>query len=405
MSGKNILMIIPNLDFGGAQRSFSSLANAMDRDNNVTIAVFNTNTGISFSYNPQILDLNIPGGQNVLSKIYFFIKRCQAVRKLKNRLAIETTISYLEGANYINALTGNDHKILSVRGSKYHDENIHGFIGWFRRKILIPITYRRAQVIVALNHGIKRELQEKMGLSANNIVVIRNFYDTEKIREMSNLPLEDKYQCLSNGPYLLYAGRLAPEKGLKFIIDLFTSIKARLPRYRLVIIGDGPISEDIQQYARSAGLKVFGIDSKESLDAHNFDVVFTGYQHNTYQYIKRADMLLLASDSEGGPNILMEALICGTTVVSTDCPYGPGEQLAPDHNGEVVEIPVEVAHGILLPPPGRDYGEKLVNQCGHFITHYLENPHKLHKINSRARKWVTEQSPELTLKSWKRIIG
>ncbi len=59
-------------------------------------------------------------------------------------------------------------------------------------------------------------------------------------------------------------------------------------------------------------------------------VSVAGFQANPYPWIRGADLLILCSDHEGLPNVLVESLICGTPVVSTDCPSGPREILASD---------------------------------------------------------------------------
>ena len=56
-------------------------------------------------------------------------------------------------------------------------------------------------------------------------------------------------------------------------------------------------------------------------------VIFVGFVTNPYAYMRAAEALVLSSDYEGLPNVLVEALACGTHVVSTNCPYGPAEIL------------------------------------------------------------------------------
>jgi len=59
-------------------------------------------------------------------------------------------------------------------------------------------------------------------------------------------------------------------------------------------------------------------------------VEILGFQQNPYKYIKNAKLLVLSSDREGLPTVVIESLILGTPVVSTDCPTGPGEILTGD---------------------------------------------------------------------------
>jgi len=55
-----------------------------------------------------------------------------------------------------------------------------------------------------------------------------------------------------------------------------------------------------------------------------------GFRSNPYPWMRACDLLVLSSDREGMPNVLVEALACGTRVVSTDCPSGPREVLRGD---------------------------------------------------------------------------
>ena len=56
-------------------------------------------------------------------------------------------------------------------------------------------------------------------------------------------------------------------------------------------------------------------------------VIFAGFHKNPYPWIKNADLFVMSSDSEGLPTVLIESLIIGTKVVSTNCPTGPSEIL------------------------------------------------------------------------------
>jgi len=68
------------------------------------------------------------------------------------------------------------------------------------------------------------------------------------------------------------------------------------------------------------------------------DVSLPGFIDNPFKYMKRAAVFVLSSRWEGLPNVLIQALACGTPVVSTDCPSGPAEILEGGKWGRLVPV-------------------------------------------------------------------
>src|SRR5262249_54030752 len=67
-------------------------------------------------------------------------------------------------------------------------------------------------------------------------------------------------------------------------------------------------------------------------------VDFRGFEPNPFRYMKRAAALVSSSRHEGFGNVLVEALACGTPVISTDCPCGPAEILDGGRFGKLVPV-------------------------------------------------------------------
>ena len=159
--------------------------------------------------------------------------------------------------------------------------------------------------------------------------VVKDRHSEEKIGET----IDDPWLLNKTSSVIISAGRLAPEKGY---IDLIRAIKelSRIKDIKLIMLGEGPMRHEIEQLIK-----------KEEL----FSIVkLVGFQDNPLKYYSRADVFVLSSYVEGLPNVLVEAMMCGCTPVSTDCPTGPREVLQNEKYGYLVPMhnPKAMAEGI-----------------------------------------------------------
>lgn len=160
---------------------------------------------------------------------------------------------------------------------------------------------RRA--LIAVSEGVAEDLRGGLGLNKAQIERIYNPFDIEAIRARAReaVPLPDV-------PYVLHVGRFVRQKRHDVLLDAWTGVETD---HRLFLLTN-----------HDAGLA--GMIEERGL-AHK--VVVAGFQSNPYAWMAHADLLVLSSDHEGLPSVIIESLIVGTPVVSTDCPSGPREIL------------------------------------------------------------------------------
>jgi glycosyltransferase involved in cell wall biosynthesis len=285
-------------------------------------------------------------------KLRNFWRRVTRLKALKHRLQIAVSISHLEGADYVNLLSkGNEKVILCIHGSKLHDANIVGALGWLRKNLLMPALYNRADRIVTVSRDIIPELIEGFGVKPKKLVTINNFFEVATIAAKSHEALSAAEAAVyAAGPVLVTAGRLSGQKNQAPLLDIFATLLQQQPA-KLIFVGDGDLREALVTQARALGLRVYAQWESAVALTPSYDVYFLGLQQNPFKYLRPATAFVFPSAWEGFPMALGEAMICGLPVLSTDCPTGPREMLAPTTATPAIALrQAELGeYGILLP--------------------------------------------------------
>lgn len=203
------------------------------------------------------------------------------------------------------------------------DISTSGQIGFKVMPYIVRCTYPRAGSIVAVSQGVADDLSHRMGFPRHNIDVIYNpVVGPESQRARSASPRHAWFEP-GQPPVILGAGRLAPEKGFHVLVRAFSEVRKQIDA-RLMILGQGALRSDLIRLARELGVG----DSVE----------LPGHISDPYPFMKGASVFVLSSLYEGFGNVLVEAMACGTPVVSTDCPGGPREILDNGVWGKLVRV-------------------------------------------------------------------
>ncbi|MCU1292462.1 MAG: hypothetical protein JWP08_1312 [Bryobacterales bacterium] len=207
-----------------------------------------------------------------------------------------------------------------------------------------------------------RDLLVRNGVSRERTRVVSNAVSVTENASVEDVSsLRAKWNLPEHARIILAVGRLSNEKGHHDLLAAAASFQRRYPDLHLVIVGDGPERQRCQQQAERAGMAG--------------RVRFTGYQRNTFDYYKLADLFVLPSLSEGSPNVLLEAMVARVPVIATAV-------------GGVPEL-VKNGRSAILVKPGNPV------ELAQAISRMLDNPNLGATLRENAYREVLEQhTPE-----------
>jgi glycosyltransferase involved in cell wall biosynthesis len=399
---KKILLIIPNLGRGGAQKVFHQQLKYLSDDFDVTGCVFNWDGAFGHEREMNIVSLEVPAGKTYLGKVWCFISRIRRLRKLKREKGVDVSISHLEGADYINILSRTHDKIFCwIHGTKKLDGNIEGSLGWLRRNVLMPVLYRRCDLLVSVSDSIRRELVLEFGVSKEKVKYIPNGFDFEVIKKLSHESVDARlFPILTGGNILVTHCRLSRQKNLESLLTIFAKVRAN-KNTKLLILGDGELREQLLQHAKGIGLRTFAFWKDQDLAA-NKDVYFLGYFDNPYSILAQSSVYLMTSSWEGFPLALCEAMVCGVAVLTADCFTGPREIVAPDFTDkQPVKKPVFLNTGVLMPLASAPDELEIWSQT---VERLLDDRHLLTEVKTSAKKRILDFDISNIHKEWLKII-
>lgn len=323
----DIALFVGNMEVGGAERMMLHLAEGFaDRGLAVDLILVRA-TGPylqSIPANVRVVDLNCAHSRSALGKLVSYLRR-ERPRALLSTLdtlnVIAILAKWLSGVDTRLAIS-----LTCYISLVYAPQNADIFTGSLSAKITygaLKLLYRFADRIVAISSGVADDCAKLANIARSRIEVFYLPVITPNLHARALEPVSHDWFRSGTPPVILAVGRLSKAKDYPTLIRAFSILLKNRPA-RLLILGEGECRAELEQLVGELGL--------------SGEISLPGFVDNQYAFMSRASVLVLSSAWEGLSNVLVEALACGTKVVSTDCFSGPREILEDGKWGKLVPV-------------------------------------------------------------------
>lgn len=359
MDNMHIAMLIGALTKGGTERVATNLADYLvSRGYRVTM-VTQYQKDNEYPLNPNVTRVisDITGEEITKSRIVNFKRRFCKLRNIWKKEKPDVILSFIGKNNMMAILTSRFLGIavaVAVRGDPYQEY----YNSWMR--FMAKHLFARADGVVLQTRQCFSFFPQKVQRKA---IILKNPVSAEFFRE--------RYEG-ERDKTIVAVGRVDENKNHEMLIRAFAGIAGDFPDYQLIIYGEGDCRQRLIELVREMSLE---------------DQIFLpGSTDHVSDALYKASIFVLCSNTEGVPNTLIEAMIMGTAVISTDCPCGGPADLI---NHQV--------NGILTP-----VGD--VKMLQENLQNLLNNLQGIRDFGEKAKRTADMFSPEKVYGQWEDFI-
>lgn len=319
---KQVLFIIPWLSVGGGDMVNLTIAKSLDREKYTLHFITTEISRHEWERKFRKVSRNIFHVRKVIENAKYFWEYNNLILEYIERAKIDTIIISNSAIGYTCLPAIKERyphiKVLDILHGQGGSKEGGGFPE-FSNPYDAYIDTR-----ITINQYLKRYMVDRYGIDSDKIEVIHNCIDTQKFNR--------KKGSSENTLTVTYVGRLSYEKHPEHIIDIAEKVLMNLPGAKIYfrIIGDGPLYKELARL----------IDRK-NLTKHVF---LKGYKDNIKKQLEKTDVLLLCSEMEGLPIVLLEAMSMSVPCIASNV-GGIPELINDGSNGFLIDYDAEMIDG------------------------------------------------------------
>lgn len=300
---KKIVFIINSLMLGGVEKCLVNLVNQLDKSKyDITVISLIKDYQIKSQLNEDIRVIGI------------FPKWMKGIDYIFKYIHPNILYKYIVKDNYDIEIAYSDGKAVKLLGLSDNPSSIKKRLTWIHQDVgkwkvvnnaykswdEYRESYKGFNKVICISQLTKYNFEKISGV--NNTELVYNLVSSKFIQEQSK---EDIY-IKDNEFKLICVGRLSKEKGQLRLIKIHKKLLNEGLHHKLLIIGDGPDREKIEEYIRENKLEN--------------SVKLLGFQSNPYKYMSKCDLYVCPSYTEALSTTCIESLFLDLPVITTDCP-------------------------------------------------------------------------------------
>lgn len=337
---KKLTIIIPHLSFGGAEKVTYNLVKELICFNNVDIDLIllkSCDLAVQEDTSNKIRRLGrkvnvIYSPYTRISFSFFFLLRYLYKNRERKILTVLNSVNSIVLFCNLLLLKMVDVTI-TVHDNFYNELKINPSIKNHIINYCIKNIYCLANRIIAVSDGIKMNLINMYNIPSEKVFRVYNpVLEEIAIEEHC---VQHPWMISKKYKIILAVGSLRTQKNFQLLIQAFKDVHRTVNNARLIILGEGPLRDELQNLINSLNLT-------DCVDLY-------GYSEKVLQFMSASDLFVLSSKTEALPTVLIEALALHLNIVATDCHFGPREILKDGEYGYLVPVDdcCALTHGIL----------------------------------------------------------
>ena len=391
---KRILFFIPEYSSGGAEQTVRNLITYMKMycaDYEVYECIMHEPAEKVKDIHLYVMKHDTKLAKSIMDKFRLKIGQICELHRLKKKLKIDICVSFLFGADTVNVLSQfpclNTKSVISLRNNLVLIYDKLPFL----KKRLWDINLKRADYIVALSQSVENAVIERFPNIKNKITSIHNPVPCSSVGVCPDLI---KKLRQNEKKIITTAGRLTFQKGQWRLIKMMKLLKEKSENIELIILGKGELENRLKELATELDV----IDK----------IHFLGFVNNANDYIYYSDIFVFPSLFEGLGNVLIEAISLGKVVISSDCPFGPREILAPNTEFKECKEVEYAQYGVLVPNGVNDLHDHIIRNdevmFAEAILSVISDNGKMEYYEKAAQERAETFAPRVIVKKWDKIF-